>query len=581
MRKTIGQLLTAGVALAVALIQVTAAQAQMITSSWSSAVSGSWHDDAKWDLGVPLAGTNVFLGGNGSYTVEYTNPVNYAIGLLLITNTGPSGITTLSINTNGFIFAGTRWGKSEVVLNAGAAVTNKGGLSDGFNQTLTVNPGSAWFQLGYVGPGNGSSTTITPTVKVNGGSFLCADRCSAVLKQTGGVVTVGNNLTLMHGTLISGGVVSNTSTASAVDVNRSCTVVLTNQGQIVTINFVMTGIDSGDVMRVDGGSLKITGTRFFIGSNPYSSSRYGTFIQSDGTVEMTNAAGLVIGAASGPLTASSLYQYQLSGGVLDVEKITLGALANVGTNANVLKISGGTLNLGSGGLVKGDAPVATYRVQLSGGTLGAKADWASALDMSVSNTPGSGMVTFRAADTSGVPHDMTLSGALVGNGGLLKTGAGTLLMNGMNTYTGATTVSSGTLGGTGSLSGSTVTVVSNAVVSAGTTNGVGTLSMANLVLREGAVCAWNYGLTTQDVVNVSGNLTLPTNAVVKVSAAEGATLQHLPPQTVLFAFGSSDGASSLEEWVVTAEVAHARIRLDVSNKRVLLLAYGGTLFMMQ
>jgi len=409
-----------------------------------------------------------------------------------------------------------------------------------------------------------------------GGTFACLDRCSAVLKQTGGVVTAANNLTLMHGTLIGGGIVSNTSMASSVDVNRSCTAVLTNQGQIVTVNFAMTGIDSGDTMRVDGGNLKITGSQFFIGNNPYSASRYGTLIQSDGTVEMTNAAGLVVGAASGALNASSLYQYQLQGGVLNLEKVTFGAAANVGTNMNAMKISGGTLNLGSGGLVKGTAPVATYLVQLSGGTLGAKGDWASTLNMTLTNTPGPGAVTFRAADTNGAAHDITLSGALSGNGSLTKSGTGALMLNGMNTYTGATTVSSGTLGGTGSVAG-TITVASNAVVSAGAANAVGTLSVTNLVLQEGAVCAWNYGPSTQDVVNVSGKLTLPTNAVVTVSAAGGATLPQLPAQAVLFTYGSSAGASSLSGWVVAAGVANAHVRLDAANKRVLLIKSTGAM----
>ncbi|MDX9868061.1 MAG: hypothetical protein RBT78_09070 [Kiritimatiellia bacterium] len=557
-------------ALVLTLSAVPTTRAQSVTSSWNDAVSGSWGDASKWDKGLPLAGTNVFLGGSGSYTVDYSEPKDHAIGLLHITNTSASGVTRLNINTNIFSFNGARWSKAAVFLNDGATVTNRGGWSDGINQTLTINPACTWVQFGYVGPGNGSSTTITPTVNVNGGVFACSDRCSAVLKQTGGVATVMFNLTLMHGTSISGGVVSNFSTASAVDINRNCTAVLTNQGQIVTLNFVMTGIDSGDIMRVDGGRLDVTGDRFYIGSNPYSSSRYGTFIQSAGTVEMKSAAGLVIGAASGPLNANSLYQYQLSGGTLDLEKITFGAAANLGTNLNALKISGGSLNLGSGGLVKGAAPAATYLVQLSGGSLVAKSDWASDLNMTVTNTPGPGLVTFHAEDTDGAPHDVVLSGVMRGNGSLLKTGAGALLVNGTNTYTGATTVSHGTLGGTGSLAG-TVTVAADAIVSAGTTNGVGTLSVTNLVLREGAICEWNYGLTRQDVVNVSGNITLPTHAVVNVSAAEGANPQHMPQKAVLFTYSSCDGAKVLDGWVVNGSSPQARVLLDATNKRVLLL----------
>ena len=75
-------------ALTVTLALTPATQAQIVTSSWSSAVSGSWDDGSKWDKGSPLAGTNAYLGGNGSYAVDFTNPVNYAIGALIITILG-------------------------------------------------------------------------------------------------------------------------------------------------------------------------------------------------------------------------------------------------------------------------------------------------------------------------------------------------------------------------------------------------------------------------------------------------------------------------------------------------------------
>jgi len=133
-------------ALTVTLALTPATQAQIVTSSWSSAVSGSWDDGSKWDKGSPLAGTNAYLGGNGSYAVDFTNPVNYAIGALIITNSGVSGVTTLDLNTNGFTFNGAKWGNAAVVLNAGAVVTNKGIVSDGFNQTLTINPPASSFK---------------------------------------------------------------------------------------------------------------------------------------------------------------------------------------------------------------------------------------------------------------------------------------------------------------------------------------------------------------------------------------------------------------------------------------------------
>ena len=552
--------------------------AQAVSSMWSNPVNGSWDDVTKWDIGVPKANTNALLTASGSYTVDYTNPVNYAISGILLMNTSGNN-TTLNINTNGFRFTGATVSNATLTVNVGGVVTNTGNCGNILSATAT-SPNSALVINGgrYVQTGNtfgNSSAGIA--LQVNGGAFdhgVSGGNFYGLITMTAGVIRVSSYNTPYSST-ISGGVYSNLG-SQAFNI-RGGTVVVTNQGSLVTTGIALTG--NGDILRVDGGVLEVTGNNFTLGTVAANSSRRGLIAQTDGTVKMAHAAGLVLGANTGTNgTNIGNNQYQLKAGTLSLQKITLGGSLNTGGSLNILDMSGGVLNLGAGGLVTNPpaGSISPYAIQLSGGTVGAQADWSSSLNMTLTNKPGPGTVTLRASDISDVACVVTLSGVLSGNVGLTKTGAGALLLDGMNTYTGATTVTSGTLGGIGKIAGTT-TVASNAFVSGGSTTAVGTLTVTNLVMQEGAGLAWNYGTATQDSVAVAGALTLATNAVVNVSAVESATLSQLPSSAVLMTYTSNNGATSLDGWVVNGLPVTARVRLDAPNKQVLLITNRGTL----
>jgi hypothetical protein len=542
-------------------------------SVWTSAVNGSWDDASKWDIGIPLAGTNALLNVSGSYTVDYTNPVNYMIGGIVVVNTSGNS-TTLNINTNGFRFTGGTISNATVTVNGGGVVTNTGNFGNLLSTTATspnsalVINGGSYVQTGGTFGNSGSGLVLQVNdgifdITSGGGNFY------PVLVLKGGLVRIwGSTYNTIYSSTISGGVYSNLS-SQAFGI-RSGTVVVTNQGSVVSTGFFITG--NGETLRLDGGSMEIMGYRLEIGNHAFTGSRSGYIYQTGGVVNMTNTVGLVVGKATGAMTGGT-YLYDFQGGTLNLEKITLTAATRQGAVGTIdrFKMSGGTLNLGSGGLVYGGG-TGTQSVQLSGGVVGAQNHWSSSLDMSLL----SGTTTFRASDTNSVAYNITLSGVLSGNGALSKTGGGTLLLNGTNTYTGATAINSGTLGGTGSIAGTT-TVASNAFVSGGSTIAVGTLSVTNLVLQEGAGLAWNYGTATQDRVVVTSALTLPTNCVVNVSAVEGAIVSQLPASAVLMTYTSSSGATSLDGWAVNGLPITARVRLDVPNKRVLMITNKGTL----
>jgi autotransporter-associated beta strand protein len=113
--------------------------------------------------------------------------------------------------------------------------------------------------------------------------------------------------------------------------------------------------------------------------------------------------------------------------------------------------------------------------------------------------------TFQIANTGAT----TISGVISDGGsayGFTKTGAGSLYLNGANTYTGPTTDSAGLLAGNGSLT-SAVTVQSGASIGGGSAAAIGTLTInGDLTLNGNGFFRVNRSGLASDKVSVSGAL---------------------------------------------------------------------------
>ncbi|MFT8587074.1 autotransporter domain-containing protein, partial [Acetobacter papayae] len=160
-----------------------------------------------------------------------------------------------------------------------------------------------------------------------------------------------------------------------------------------------------------------------------------------------------------------------------------GSLTQAGTGTTVLSadntytgattITQGTLQLGNGGTT---GSVASSAIHNNG-----------ALVVNRSNT-------------------LTLAQVIDGTGSLMQAGTGTTVLSADNTYTGATTVESGTLDVEGSIAASAVTVLSGSTLE-------GTGSVGSTLIEKGATLA-PTGMT--GVLSVEGNLEMADGATLSV-----------------------------------------------------------------
>ena len=193
-------------------------------------------------------------------------------------------------------------------------------------------------------------------------------------------------------------------------------------------------------------------------------------------------------------------------------------------NAGVLSVA----SIGNGGTVGnlGQATGVASNLVLGGGTLkftGASQSSNRSFTLTANTTS--------TIEVSNASSNLTISGTSANtNGGLIKSGTGTLTLAGANTYNGTTSVNAGALVVNGSLGGGNVDVANGASLSGNASIGgalnvsgvlmpgssVGTLSVSQgLALGATSIVRFDLnatnpgiGLGINDLIDVGGNLTL-------------------------------------------------------------------------
>ncbi len=476
-------------------------------------------------------------------------------GLLNLTNSNTyTGATTVAGGTLELSFGGptgTLAPNSTVTVQAGATLqlNAQGALgSSGSATSLVVNDGTVYANAGY-------RTTLWNTVNLTGGT-LASDPGNgdgngnySLSGQVNATSDASGNPTVIAATQVS--LVSNTvlnvthgNAASPAD---------------LIVASVISSLPSGNGLTLQG-----NGFTQFAGANTYNG---GTSVLG-GTLQLASPTA-TLGASSGGLTVASGALLDINGdntsvgglnggGTIDnvagafgsTPVLTVGngggggtfsgtiqdsygstTLTKVGAGTQVLSgtntYTGGT-NVNAGVLNFGPSALGSGLVTFGGGTL----QWAAGNTLDVSTSPGIAAIPSGISagiNTNG--NNVTFNTGLSGAGGLTKTGAGTLTMTALNTYTGQTNISAGTIDVTEptglSLQYSTVNVNVNGglVIAAPTAtlgglSGSGSVNLSAITPTALTVGANNANTTYTGVLSGGSGLTKTGTGTLTLSNAQ-------------------------------------------------------------
>ena len=502
--------------------------------------------------------------GSGSLTLSsanaYTGGTTLNTGTLGLGSDNAIGTGTLTINGGNLRAVGSARTLTNAVTLAGdftlgRATNLAGAITLANNITLTsANPdtGAAGTSiLGGVISGNYGLTFVDGANPIGTIILSGANTHTGNTTLQSGTLTLANSLALQNSTFTySGGSLGFGSLTSATFGGlagsqglalanaSSANVALTVGGNNANTSYSGVLSGGGSLVKTGSGSLTLSGAGTYSGGTTVNAGLI-TFTSADnfGSGSITlNGGGLQWASGSTTDISSRLASLGVSGATFDTH-------GNNVTFASALSGSGAFTKAGSGTLTLNAANTYTGATLISAGTLqiGAAASFGNTavtvasgavLDLddhsvSLASIAGTGGIDLGSATlTSGSNNaSTTFDGVLSGSGGLIKAGSGTLTLTGGNTYTGATTVSAGTLQiGSGASFGSTVVAVASGAVldlddhsvSLGSIAGAGGIDLGSATLTTGSN---NTSTTFGGVISGSGGLVKTGSGTLTLTGA--------------------------------------------------------------
>lgn len=448
---------------------------------------------------IAAGGVNSDLRPGGGKELVIINNADLTIGARLIDNAG-SSVTIAGSPTSTTTLNGANTYANGTAVTGGTLILGNKDAAGAGTISLTGSSSTSGFTVGLqAGTALTGANAIPNAISVVANAIIGGSNAL----QLGGAVTLASSRTLTFnntgGTTLSGNL--NIGTGFTLTVNGS---------QAATFNGTTTA-NTGALTYSGTGSLTLATANSYTGATAVSS---GTL-----TIAAANATSGVTVFNSGKLNINHV-------NALGTAALNYGSSTAFLATGSIDNTSGAPIVLANGLNITAAAAILTFdgtndltfqgAVATPGANRTIVANGSATLKIE-GNIGASGFSTLNLQGNGSGWLSGVLSAATSSNRGIVKSGTGTWLLSGNNTFTGQTFVDGGTLLVSGSISGSNSTV-SNA----GSTLG-GTGTVRNVTVNAGAVIQGGDGVNASGALTSGNDISINDGGLIKLTLGTGGT----------------------------------------------------------